>query len=87
MTQKVMEKTDQGEELAHGRFLESNGIESMKLKIYGLSIHQPATLCIGRRFSGFFERPPRQLNNIPDGKGVYITLIVPERNWLKHEWY
>jgi IS605 OrfB family transposase len=55
-------------------------------KRYGISIHQAAALSIGRRLLGFSERPPRHLNNIPDGKGGYVTLSVPVRNRLKHAW-
>lgn len=55
-------------------------------KRYGLSIHQAAALCIGRRFLGFSERPPRHLNDIPDGKDGHVTLPLPVRNRSKHVW-
>jgi len=55
-------------------------------KRYGLSIHQAAALCIARRLFGFSERAPSHLTNIPDGKGGYITLTVPERNRSKYGW-
>jgi IS605 OrfB family transposase len=55
-------------------------------KRYGLSIHQAAALCIGRRLLGFSERLPRHLGYIPDGKGGHVTLFVPVRNRLKHAW-
>jgi len=53
---------------------------------YGLSIHQAAALCIGRRFLGASERVPRSLEKIPDGKGGHVALPVPVRNRGKHVW-
>ena len=55
-------------------------------KRYGLSIHQAAALCIGRRHFGFSERIPSSLENIPDGKGGYVFVTVPVRNQAKHAW-
>ena len=55
-------------------------------KRYGLSIHHAAALCIGRRYSGFSERVPSDLGEIPDGKGGYVFVTVPVRNQAKHAW-
>jgi IS605 OrfB family transposase len=55
-------------------------------KRYGLSIHQAAALSIGRRFLGASERIPRHLDQIPDGKGGYVALPVPERKRGEHVW-
>ena len=55
-------------------------------KRYGLSIHQAAALCIGRRQLQASERVPRQLDFIPDGKGNHVTLSLPVRNRDKHVW-
>jgi IS605 OrfB family transposase len=53
---------------------------------YGLSIHESAALTIARRFQGVSENLPRHLEKIPDGKGGYVTLSLPERNRDKHVW-
>ena len=55
-------------------------------KRYGLSIHESAALCIGRRFLGASERLPRHLNEIADGKGGFVTLPLPVRNRGRHVW-
>lgn len=55
-------------------------------KRYGLSIHESAALCIGRRFLGVSERLPRHLNEIADGKGGFVTLPLPVRNRGRHVW-
>ena len=55
-------------------------------KRYGLSIHESAALCIGRRFLGVSERLPCHLNEIADGKGGFVTLPLPERNRGRHVW-
>ena len=55
-------------------------------KRYGLSIHESAALCIGRRFLGVSERLPRHLNAIADGKGGFVTLPLPVRNRGRHVW-
>jgi IS605 OrfB family transposase len=55
-------------------------------KRYGLSIHESAALCIGRRFLGVSERLPRHLDEIADGKGGYITVSLPVRNRGTHVW-
>src|ERR1700722_13859190 len=46
---------------------------------YGLSIHQAAALCIGRRFLGASERVPRSLEKIPDRRAPRAALPVPVR--------
>jgi IS605 OrfB family transposase len=56
-------------------------------KRYGITIHQAAALSIGRRFLGFSEQPPRQMDQIPDGKGDFIQLSLPVRNRGKHVWH
>jgi len=56
-------------------------------KRYGLTIHQAAALCIGRRFLGYSEQPPRHLDQVPDGKGCYMELPLPVRNRGKHVWH
>jgi len=53
---------------------------------YGLSIHQAAALCIGRRFYGFSERPSCYRDRVPDGKGGHVAFSLPERNRRKHVW-
>ncbi len=55
-------------------------------KRYGLSNHQSAALCIARRSLGFSEKLPRQLNNIPDGKGGHVALSLPVKNRGEHVW-
>ena len=55
-------------------------------KRYGLSIHESAALCIGRRFLGVSERLPRHLNEVADGKGGFVTLPLPVRNRGRHVW-
>jgi IS605 OrfB family transposase len=55
-------------------------------KRYGLSIHESAALCIGRRFLGVSERIPRRLDEIADGKGGYVASPVPVRNRGEHVW-
>ena len=56
-------------------------------KRYGLSIHQAAALCIGRRFLGVSERMPQGQRDIPDGKGGHVTLDLPVRNRSRHVWH
>jgi IS605 OrfB family transposase len=53
---------------------------------YGLTIHQAASLCIGRRYYGFSERSPCGQVSIPDGKGNHVAFDVPVRNRRKHAW-
>ena len=53
---------------------------------YGLSIHQAAALCIGRRFLGGSESLPRNLGKIPDGKDGHVALPVPVRIRGEHVW-
>ena len=48
-------------------------------KPYGFTIHNSAALVIARRGMGFFERSPCRLDNIPDGKGGYVSLPSPVR--------
>lgn len=55
-------------------------------KRYGLSIHESAALCIGRRSLGVSERLPRHLNEVADGKGDFVTLPLPARNRGRHVW-
>ena len=55
-------------------------------KRYGVSIHESAALCIGRRCLGGSERMPRRLLEIADGKGGYATSPVPVRNRGEHAW-
>jgi IS605 OrfB family transposase len=56
-------------------------------KRYGLTIHQAAALCIGRRFLGVSERMPQGQRDIPDGKGNHVTLDLPVRNRSRHVWF
>jgi IS605 OrfB family transposase len=56
-------------------------------KRYGLSIHESAALCIGRRYLGVSERPSRYHDKVPDGKGCHVTLSLPVRNRDKHVWH
>ena len=56
-------------------------------KRYGLSIHNAAALCIGRRFLGVSERMPQGQRDIPDGKGGHVTLGLPVRNRSRHVWH
>lgn len=53
---------------------------------YGLTIHQAAALCIGRRFLGGSESLPRSLGKIPTGKRDHVALPLPERNRGEHVW-
>jgi IS605 OrfB family transposase len=55
-------------------------------KRYGLTIHEAAALCIGRRFQGFSERLPSR-TSVPDGKGSHIVFSVPVRNQKKTKWH
>ena len=55
-------------------------------KRYGLSTHESAALCIGRRFLGSSERLPRRLDKIADGKGGYVSVSLPVRNRGTHVW-
>ena len=55
-------------------------------KRYGLSVHESAALCIGRRFLGVSEKFPRHQAEIADGKGGYVTLPLPVRNRGEHVW-
>ena len=55
-------------------------------KRYGLSIHESAALCIGRRFLGASERLPRRLDMIADGKGGHVGVSLPVRNRGTHVW-
>ncbi len=55
-------------------------------KKYGLSIHESAAMTIARRFQGVSESLPRNLDNIPDGKGGHVTLSLPVRNRDEHVW-
>jgi IS605 OrfB family transposase len=55
-------------------------------KRYGLSTHESAALCIGRRFLGSSERLPRHLSEIADGKGRYVGVHLPVRNRGTHVW-
>ena len=54
---------------------------------YGLTIHQAAALCIGRRFLGFSEKMPQGQRDIPDGKGGHVTLGLPARTRSRHVWH
>jgi IS605 OrfB family transposase len=56
-------------------------------KRYGITVHQAAALTIGRRFLGYSEQPPRQMDQVPDGKGNFIHLSLPVRNRGKHVWH
>jgi len=53
---------------------------------YGLTDHQAAALCIGRRYLGFSERPPRHQTKVSDGKGCHVAFSEPARNRRKHVW-
>ena len=55
-------------------------------KRYGLSVHESAALCIGRRFLGVSEALPRRQAEIADGRGGYVTLPLPARNRGEHVW-
>jgi IS605 OrfB family transposase len=55
-------------------------------KRYGLSIHESAALCIGRRFLGVSENLPRFFGAIADGKGGFVALPLPVRNRGEHVW-
>ena len=55
-------------------------------KRYGLTVHQAAALCIARRLHGFSEQPPKQLENIPDGKRGHVAIRAPVRKRGKHVW-
>jgi IS605 OrfB family transposase len=55
-------------------------------KRYGLSAHEAAALCIGRRALGGSERLPRHMNKIHIGHGIYGALPLPVRNRGKHVW-
>ncbi len=55
-------------------------------KRYGLTIHEAAALCIGRRFYGVFEKIPQSLEHIPDGRGAHVTLSPPDRKRERHVW-
>ena len=54
---------------------------------YGLTIHEAAALCIGRRFLGVSETMPQGQRDLPDGKGSYVTLVLPARNRTRHVWH
>lgn len=53
---------------------------------YGLSVHESAALCIGRRYLGGSERLPRQMTKMKNGKSGHVTLSLPVRNRGKHVW-
>ena len=53
---------------------------------YGLTVHQAAALCIGRRHLGGSESLPRSLGKIPTGKGGRVALPLPVRNRGEHVW-
>ena len=55
-------------------------------KLYGLSIHQAAALCIARRNQKASERVPSRMDKIPDGKGGHVALPPPVRKRGKHVW-
>jgi IS605 OrfB family transposase len=55
-------------------------------KRYGVSIHESAALCIGRRYLGVSERLPRHVAQIADGKGGHVALTLPARNRARHVW-
>jgi IS605 OrfB family transposase len=55
-------------------------------KRYGLSNHESAALCIGRRSLGGSERLPCRVNTIHDGKGGHVAFSLPARNREKHVW-
>lgn len=53
---------------------------------YGLSKHHAAAFCIGRRYLGYSEDPPKASCVIPDGRNSRVTLPLPARNQGKHVW-
>jgi IS605 OrfB family transposase len=55
-------------------------------KRYGLSIHESAALCIGRRYLDFSESLPCHSEAIPDGKGGHVAFSLPARNRDQHVW-
>ena len=55
-------------------------------KRYGLSIHESAALVIGRRYLRNSERLPSNQSIVSDGKGHYVTMLLPVRNRSKHVW-
>lgn len=46
---------------------------------FGLTVHESAAFCIGRRGMGFSEKVPCQVKEIPDGKGRRIAFLPPAR--------
>ena len=52
----------------------------------GLSVHESAALCIGRRSLGVSEALPRHQAETTDGRGAYVTSFLPERNRNEHVW-
>jgi IS605 OrfB family transposase len=55
-------------------------------KRYGLSHHESAALCIGRRSLGGSESLPCHVNAIHDGRGGHVAFSLPVRNRDKHVW-
>ncbi len=53
---------------------------------YGLTIHQAAALCIGRRFLGLSEKLASQTHLVSDNRGSHVTFSVPVRNRKTHAW-
>ena len=52
---------------------------------YGLTVHQPAALVLGRRWLGGSERIPRRRVD-PIGDGVQVAFTVPARKQVKRVW-
>jgi IS605 OrfB family transposase len=56
-------------------------------KRYGLSVHMAAALAIARRHQEFSEKPCSPVRVIPDGKGGYVTFVLPDQDRTKHVWH